>query len=222
MSSKVLLQRIWRERATAIIRTDDQQVAADAMAAAVAGGFRVIEFTLGCPGAYELVEQFAASDELLVGVGTVLEPEQARRAVAAGARFIVSPVTDERVIHEAIELGALAMPGTFTATEMERAHRAGAHLQKLFPAPPDGPAYVRMLRGPLPFLRIVPTSGVTADNAAEWFEAGVYGVGFVASLFDPALLQARDYDAIRELATRCLTAAHAVARPDTAPDLPQD
>lgn len=213
MAPNAVLQRMWRARATAIIRTDDQQVAADAMAAAVAGGFRVIEFTLGCPGAFELVEEFARRDDLLVGVGTVLEPEQARRAVAAGARFIVSPVTDERVIAEALAADAVAMPGTFTATEMERAHRAGAQLQKLFPAPPNGPDYVRMLLGPMPFLNIVPTSGVTADNAADWLHAGVFGVGFVASLFDAAMMRARDYEGIRQRAEQCLRAVAEVDRP---------
>lgn len=215
MTPDAVLQRMWRERATAIIRTDSQQAAADAMAAAVDGGFRVVEFTLGCPGAFELVEEFARRDDLIVGTGTVLKPKQARRAVKAGARFIVSPVTDRRVIQEAVELGVVAMPGTFTATEMERAHRAGAHLQKLFPAPPNGPDYVRMLLGPLPFLRIVPTSGVTAENAAEWLQAGVFGVGFVASLFDPEAMRERDYEGIRERAVRCLEAVRSVSRPDS-------
>ena len=214
MAPNAVLQRMWQARATAIIRTDSQQVAGEAMAAAVAGGFRVIEFTLGCPGAFDLVEEFARRDDLLVGVGTVLEPEQARRAVAAGARFIVSPVTDERVIAEALAHDAVAMPGTFTATEMERAHRAGAQLQKLFPAPPNGPEYVRMLLGPLPFLNIVPTSGVTADNAAEWLRSGVFGVGFVASLFDADLMRERDYEGIRRRAEACLRAVAAVDRPD--------
>jgi Entner-Doudoroff aldolase len=217
MSPDAVLERMWRERATAIIRTDSQRVAADAMSAAVDAGFRVIEFTLGCPGAFELVEEFAANDELIVGTGTVLEPEEARRAVEAGARFIVSPVTDERVIREAIDLGAVAMPGTYTATEMERAHRAGAHLQKLFPAPSLGPDYVRMLLGPLPFLRIVPTSGVTQDNAADWLRAGVFGVGFVASLFDPEAMRSRDYDKIGDRARRCLETVRSVSRPEQMP-----
>lgn len=217
MTPTAVLECMWRARATAIIRTDSQQVAADAMTAAVDAGFRIIEFTLGCPGAFELVEEFARRDDLIVGTGTVLEPEQARRAVRAGARFIVSPVTDERVIHEAVDLGAVAMPGTYTATEMERAHRAGAHLQKLFPAPVNGPDYVRMLLGPLPFLRIVPTSGVTADNAADWLRAGVFGVGFVASLFEPEAMRARDYDAIRVRARACLEAVQAVSRADEMP-----
>jgi len=215
MPESALLERIWRDRATAIIRADEQETARGAMAAAVRAGFRPIEFTLGCPGAYRLIEEFAGDASLLVGVGTVLKPQQAREAVAAGARFVVSPVTDEAVIATARELGALAMPGTHTATEMERAHRAGAQLQKLFPAPANGPQYVAMMLGPLPFLRIVPTSGVTAENAAEWFAAGVFAVGFVGSLFEPAFLKNRDYAAIEARARECLAAVAAVQRAQT-------
>jgi len=213
MTVQPILQRFWKERAAAIIRTDDQQAAASAMEAAVRGGFRVVEFTLGCPGAYELIEEFSAREELLVGVGTVLEPGQARRAVAAGAKLVVSPVTDEKVIREAVELGAVAMPGGYTATELDRAHRAGAALQKLFPAPANGPEYVRMLLGPLPALRIVPTSGVTPDNVGDWMAAGVFAVGFVASLFDAEAIRRRDFDEIERRARRCIEAAHAATRP---------
>ncbi len=206
------LDRFWQEGAAAIIRTDEQATARGAIQAAVRAGFRVVEFTLGCPGAYELIEEFAADATLMVGVGTVLRPGQARDAVAAGARFVVSPVTDEAVIGAALELGVLAMPGTYTATEMQRAHRAGAQLQKLFPAPASGPQYVSMMLGPLPFLRIVPTSGVTAENAADWFAAGVFAVGFVGSLFEPKFLRERDFDAIEARARACIAAVRAAER----------
>lgn len=214
------LERFYQERAAAIIRADDQETARNAIQAAVRGGFRVVEFTLGCPGAYELIEEFAADASLTVGVGTVLKPEQARDAVSAGARFVVSPVTDESVIETAVELGVIAMPGTHTATEMERAHRAGAHLQKLFPAPANGPQYVSMMLGPLPFLRIVPTSGVTAENAAEWFAAGVFAVGFVGSLFEPKFLRQRDFDSIEARARACVAAVRAARRPEPQPPVP--
>ena len=214
MSEQACLTRLHEERAVAIIRTDTQETAANAMNAAVRGGFRVIEFTLGCPGAYELVEDFLARDpDLVVGVGTVLTTEQARRAVAAGASFIVSPTTDAAVIRTTLELGAIAMPGDYTANELYSAHQAGAQLQKLFPAPALGPAYARMVLGPLPFLRLVPTSGVTADNAATWFEAGVFAVGFVASLFDPEDLREGRFDVIEQRARKCVEAARSALRP---------
>ncbi len=213
MNEQDFLRRAFEARATAILRTDDQETAARAMEAAVRGGFRLIEFTLGCPGAYELIEEFARREDLLVGVGTVLEPRQARRAVDAGASFVVSPATDEAVIRTALELGAVAMPGAYTATEMVLAQRSGAQLQKLFPAPANGPEYARMLLGPLPGLRLVPTSGVTPDNVADWFAAGVFGVGWVASLFDADDLRTGRFDNVEERARQCLAATRKATRP---------
>ena len=214
MNPETLLGTLWEERATAILRTNDHQVAHDAMSAAVAGGFRIIEFTLSCPQPFDLIEKFARQSDLIVGAGTVLRPEDARRAVEAGAGFIVSPVVDEAVIETAVDLGAVAMPGTHTPTEMLRAHRAGADLQKLFPAPAGGPDYVRFTLGPLPFLRIVPTNGVNAENVGQWINAGVFGVGFVGPLFPPKVLANRDYVEVERLAREALAAAKAVARPD--------
>ena len=214
MDEQAFLTRLYQERAAAIIRTDTQEKAARAMDAAARGGFRVIEFTLGCPGALELVQEFVRRDEdLVVGVGTVLDAGQARAAIDAGASFIVSPTTDEAVIQTALDGGVVAMPGAYTATELHRAHRAGAQLQKLFPAPALGPAYARMVLGPLPFLRLVPTSGVTPDNVANWIDAGVYAVGFVASLFDPDDLREGRFEAIELRAHQCLEATRSAHRP---------
>lgn len=213
MTSDRFVQLLWDERATAILRTDDQDTAREAMQAAVRGGFRLLEFTLGCPGAFELIEELAGRDGLVVGAGTVLRRQDARRAIDAGASFIVSPVVDEEVIDEALAAGVAAMPGTHTPTEMVRAHRAGAPLQKLFPAPAGGPAYVQACLGPLPFLRLVPTNGVDAANVADWIAAGVWAVGFVGSLFEPDALRNRDFDRIEELARTSLEAARAARRP---------
>lgn len=196
-----------QQRASAILRTDLPDAVAPAMDAAVRAGFRVCEFTLTVPNAFAHIAAFARRDGIVVGAGTVLTVEDARRAVEAGARFLVSPVVDEAVIEEAIRLGVAMMPGTHTPTEMLRAHRAGAPLQKLFPAPGIGPAYVRACLGPMPFLRIVPTSGVDASNAAAYFAAGAFAVGFVAPLFDPADLREGRFDRIeargRELLAAC-------------------
>lgn len=213
MTPHAFVDLVARERATAILRTDDRSAAAPAMAAAVAGGFRVVEFTLTIPGAYELIAEFARRDDLVVGAGTVLEVAEARRAVDAGARFLVSPVTDEAVIAAAAELGVASMPGAHTPTEMLRAHRAGAPLVKLFPAPAGGPAYLRSVLAPLPFLKVVPTNGVDAGNAADWLDAGAWGVGFAATLFERADLAARRFDRIEERARGILERVRPAAVP---------
>ena len=212
MNAAQLLDRLWEERAVAILRIGDYDVARDAMSAAVDGGFRIIEFTLGCPRPFELIEEFAARDGLIVAAGTVLDPQDARRAFEAGARVIVSPVFDEEVVATALELGALAMPGAHTPTELLRAHRAGAQTQKLFPPPTGGPQFVRATLGPLPFLRMVPTSGVTPENVAQWISAGVFAVGFVGPLFPAEVLEQRDYHEVERLAREALAAAKAIPR----------
>ena len=124
----------------------------------------------------------------------------------SGAGFLVSPVVDEAVISAARELGVAVMPGTHTPTEMLRAHRAGAQLCKLFPAPAGGPVWVRSVLGPMPYLKIVPTNGVDEHNAADWLAAGAFATGFVATLFAARDIEAGRWDAIESRARRCLAA----------------
>lgn len=206
MTPTDFVARLSLEGATAILRTDNQEKAALAMEAAIRGGFRIIEFTLTVPGVYELVQDFSRRENLVVGAGTVLDPEDARKSVDAGARFLVSPVVDEIVISAATELGVASMPGTHTPTEMLRAHRAGAQLCKLFPAPAGGPDWVKAVLGPLPQLRIVPTNGVDETNIDQWKAAGVFAMGFVNPLFVPGDIAAGRWDEIEARAGRMITA----------------
>lgn len=198
-----------QERSSAILRANDAEAGRRAMEAAVRGGFRVVEFTLTTPRALELVAEFARRPDLVVGAGTVLSVAQAREAVGAGARFLVSPVADEAIIAEARTLGVAILPGTFTPTEMWKAHQLGAPLVKLFPAPGTGPTYVRQIVGPFPMLKIVPTAGVDASNAAAYLEAGAWAVGFVSSLFAAEDLAEGRFDRIEERARQLRTAAAA-------------
>ncbi|MDA1195551.1 MAG: bifunctional 4-hydroxy-2-oxoglutarate aldolase/2-dehydro-3-deoxy-phosphogluconate aldolase [Planctomycetota bacterium] len=209
MKPDEFVQHFGALKASAILRTDDRAAAGVAMDAAVRGGFRILEFTLTTPGALEWIAAFAARSGLVVGAGTVLTVDDARAAVDAGARFLVSPVVDELVIEEATRLGVAVMPGVHTPTEMLRAHRAGAPLQKLFPAPGLGPAYVKACLGPLPFLRIVPTNGCDAGNARAWLAAGSHALGFVAPLFDAAEVRAGDTAAIEARARALISAVTA-------------
>jgi Entner-Doudoroff aldolase len=211
MTPEEFVHALELHRTSAIVRADAQAVARSAMNAAVTGGVRIVEFTLTTPGALDLIAEFAGRDpvepvdgmdRLVVGAGTVLTPAQARDAVQAGARFLVSPVADTAVIRAAADLGVAMMPGVHTPTEMLRAHEDGAPLLKLFPAPAGGPAYLRSVLGPLPFLRIVPTNGVDESNIADWIAAGAWGVGLVAPLFRPEDLAAGNWAAIEARAAR--------------------
>ena len=185
---------------SAIIRTDNQKVAEQAMQAAVDGGFRVVEFTLTTPGSLNLITQFRENDDLIVGAGTVMSPTIVQEAVEAGAQFLVSPVCNVDVIKEAEKLDVVSIPGTFTATEMETAHRAGADFVKLFPAPANVAEYIRFILAPLPYLKIFPTSGVNLDNMLDVLQAGAAGTGFVGPLFDPEMIRNKNYDGIRQRA----------------------
>jgi len=202
-SRKEIRDGLLARKISAIVRTDDQSVAEQAMAAAVEGGFRVIEFTLNTPGALELITQFRSMDEsLLVGAGTVMTPQAAKEAVNAGAQFIVSPVCNPAVIREVGEMGVVSIPGTQTPTEMQNAHEAGADFVKLFPAPTNVAEYIRYILGPQPHLKIFPTSGVNLDNMLEVLEAGAAGVGFVGPLFNLQSMRNRNFDDIRERAEK--------------------
>ncbi len=191
-------------RLSAIIRTKDESLARDAMKAAVAGGFRLVEFTLTTPTALGLIEEFARDDNLLLGAGTVLSIEQARDAAAAGARFLVSPVCDPEIIAATAALDVVSVPGTFTATEMVTASLCGADLLKLFPAPADVAGYVASILGPLPDLRIFPTAGVTPGNFMQVLAAGAFGVGFTRTLFEPGDMESRNFAAIQRRAAEMI------------------
>jgi 2-dehydro-3-deoxyphosphogluconate aldolase/(4S)-4-hydroxy-2-oxoglutarate aldolase len=204
-----ILDGMEQERVSAIIRTNDEALARQAMQAAIDGGFRLVEFTLTTPGALALIREFAKRQGLTVGAGTVMTQAQAREAVGCGARFLVSPVVDAEVIAAANALDVPIIPGAATPTEMETARRHGADLIKVFPAPAGGVEFIQAIRGPLPHLRLFPTAGVTPENFIEYLDAGCFGVGFVRSLFDPADLSSGNFGAIR---ARAEAIAHDLAR----------
>jgi Entner-Doudoroff aldolase len=201
------VETLAKERVVAIIRARDQRTAAEAMEAAVRGGIRILEFTMNTPGSLELIASFSGREGLTVGAGTVLRPADLDFAVRAGARFLVSPVFDEAVATAAARAQLPLIPGTSTPTEMWRAHGAGIEVVKLFPAPADGPGWVRATLGPMPFLRIVPTQGVDANNAAAWLKAGCVAVASGTYLFSPEALAAHDWDGIEARAGALLAAA---------------
>ncbi|HEV8702078.1 MAG TPA: bifunctional 4-hydroxy-2-oxoglutarate aldolase/2-dehydro-3-deoxy-phosphogluconate aldolase [Candidatus Polarisedimenticolia bacterium] len=206
MNPERFVARLGEARASAILRCPSREAAASAMEAAVRGGFRIVEFTLTIPGALDLVEEFARREELIVGAGTVLTTDEARAAVKRGARFLVSPVMDPAVIAAGLAAGVAVIPGCHTPTEMLAAHRAGAPLQKLFPAPGIGPAYVRACLGPLPFLKLVPTHGIDAANARAWLDAGAFALGFTQALFDAEEIKGGRFDRVEERARALLAA----------------
>lgn len=167
------------------IRMRDGAGVVDACRAAARGGLRVLEITLTTPGALEVIRALSRED-VIVGGGTVLSPDDVRAVAASGGRFALSPVFDPEVVDEADRLGLLAIPGASTPTEILAAHRHGARAVKVFPAGAlGGPAYLRAIRGPLPDVKLIPTSGATAETLHEYLDAGAVAVGVGTDVFPP-------------------------------------
>jgi len=201
-----VVKRIKTERAVAVIRTDSIERALSAADAVIAGGFRVVEITYSFADAARAIAKLAERDELLIGAGTILNREQVREAVEAGARFLVSPCVLPEVIDAARELDVAMIPGAFTPTEIYTAYSLGADIVKIFPAVKFGPEYLKAVRGPLPQIPIMPTSGVDASNVAEWFRAGAVAVG---RLLDPALIRNGDWKELTKRAQEFMAAVRA-------------
>jgi 2-dehydro-3-deoxyphosphogluconate aldolase/(4S)-4-hydroxy-2-oxoglutarate aldolase len=165
--------------------------------ALAAGGIHAFEVTMNSASALEAIEALTARfgpDELLVGAGTVLDEAQAQAAVDAGARFLVMPHFDLRIVDWAVRHEVPAFPGAFTPTEILSAWRAGAAAVKLFPASAVGPTFLRELRGPLPQIPLIPTGGVTVENAPAFLAAGALAVGMGSWLTgggDPVVIRER-------------------------------
>ncbi|NJB87845.1 2-dehydro-3-deoxyphosphogluconate aldolase/(4S)-4-hydroxy-2-oxoglutarate aldolase [Lewinella marina] len=160
--------------------------------------FHTLEVTMNTPGATDIIADLVSSfPELNIGAGTVCNLDDFEDAVAAGARFIVTPVLDEDVIVAAVAQDLPVFPGAFTPTEIYRAWSLGATAVKLFPAGQLGPAYMRDVLSPLNEVRMLPTGGVSKKNIREWFAAGATGVGMGSSLLDAELIRQKDYAGLR-------------------------
>lgn len=187
-------------RVIAIARGLPAALLPDVAAALLAGGVRAFEVTLDSPDALDGIAAVAAvasapgSDRLVIGAGTVLSIEEAAAALEAGARFLVMPHTDDRLVAWAAERGVPAFPGAMTPTEIVRAWRAGAAAVKIFPAGALGPSFVREVRGPLAGIPLVPTGGINAENAGAFLAAGAVAVGaggWLTGSGDPATIRQR-------------------------------
>jgi 2-dehydro-3-deoxyphosphogluconate aldolase/(4S)-4-hydroxy-2-oxoglutarate aldolase len=182
----------------AVVRLNDAGACREVAAALVEGGVRAIEVTMTVPRAAALIESLGASvpDDVIVGAGTVLDAETARQVVLAGARFVVSPVLRPAVIEIGRRYDVAVIPGCFTPTEILTAWEAGADVVKVFPATALGPAYFKDIRGPLPQVRLMPTGGVTRENAGTWIAAGAVAIGVGTALVDAKAVSARRFDLV--------------------------
>lgn len=184
--------------------SDDLVCIAEALAA---GGLSCVEITMTTPGALRAIEEASCKlDQVVMGAGSVLDAPTARHAILAGARFLITPTVKFDVLEVAHRYGVPAVIGAMTPTEILTAWEAGADLVKVFPASVLGPRYLREVHGPLPQIPLVPTGGITADNAGEFVRAGAVAVCAGSWLVDKNAVAEGRYDLITERARRLVEA----------------
>jgi 2-dehydro-3-deoxyphosphogluconate aldolase/(4S)-4-hydroxy-2-oxoglutarate aldolase len=201
---ETIVATIERTGIVAIVRMKEPGKLRAVVDAIAEGGVRVLEVTMTMPGAVELIRQLAPTlpPDFLLGAGTVLDADTVARVADAGARFVVSPVFRRSVIAACHDRSVPAMPGCFTPTEILEAWDAGADVVKVFPATTLGPTYLTDVRAPLPQVKLMPTGGVTLDNAGDWLRAGAVAVGVGTALLDAKAIAAGDYGVLRANAER--------------------
>jgi len=182
----------------AVIRLKDPAKLRAVVDAIAAGGVRALEVTMTVPGAVGLIRELAPTlpDGFLLGAGTVTDVATARAVIDAGASFVVSPVFKPDVVAACHERDVAAMPGCFSPTEILAAYESGADIVKVFPATALGPQFIKDVRGPLPQVKLMPTGGVTLENAGDWIRAGAVAVGLGSALVDARAIEGDRWEVI--------------------------
>src|SRR5438445_13008400 len=202
MSRESQLRQVLDCGIVAVVRSRDSQQLVEVARALADGGVTVVEITMSVPDALDVLRQVrqALGDRVLLGAGTILDPETARAALLAGAEYIVSPTLNLDVIKLCRRYAKLVMPGAFTPTEILSAWEAGADIVKVFPADVVGPAFFKAMRGPLPQIRLMPTGGVELTTAPAFLKAGACCLGVGSQLVEPTAVAAGNFDRLRDLA----------------------
>ena len=204
MSRDITLKRILDGGIVAVVRAESGSALVQVVRALAEGGVTAAEITFTVPDAIEVIRQVRRElgDAIVLGAGTVLDPETARAALLAGAEYIVAPTVHVEVIRLCRRYDKVVMPGALTPTEVLTAWESGADVVKIFPADLGGAPYLKALRGPLPQIRLMPTGGVDLDTAEGFLKAGACCLGVGSSLVEPKAVAAGDFARIRDLAAQ--------------------
>ncbi len=213
MSRHASVTRVLESGLIAILRSDSPDKLIPLCHGLHRGGIQIIEITMTVPGALDVIRQLhqELGSQVLVGAGTILDPETARLAILAGAEFLVTPALNVETIQLANRYDKLILPGILSPTELVTALEAGASMVKLFPADAVGPTFLSALTRPFPQAMIVPTGGVTLDSLQAFVSAGAAAVGLATSLIDQKLAQSGDA-AEAERRARAFVAKYAEVR----------
>ncbi|MFC0473292.1 bifunctional 4-hydroxy-2-oxoglutarate aldolase/2-dehydro-3-deoxy-phosphogluconate aldolase [Halalkalibacter kiskunsagensis] len=180
-----LLEQITESGIVAVIRGSKLENIVEIGKALREGGVKALEITVETPKAMSIIEKAATeleNEDVIIGAGTVLDPETARAAILSGARFVFSPTVNVETIRMSKRYGVLSIPGAFTPTEILTAYENGADLIKVFPANAVGSSYIKNVKGPLPHIPLMVTGGIDLDNAADYIKAGAVGLGVGSTL----------------------------------------
>lgn len=201
MDKETIIKKITDGGLVAVVRAESSEQAMKIAEACREGGVVGIEITFTVPGADLLIRELAkqySGGEILIGAGTVMDPETARIAILAGAQFIVSPYLNVEVVKLCNRYRVPCMPGAMTIKEVVEGMEAGADIIKIFPGGLFGPAIIKNILGPIPYAKLMPTGGVSVDNVAEWIDAGAVAVGAGSALIKGA--KTGDYEDITKVA----------------------
>ncbi|HTP00742.1 MAG TPA: bifunctional 4-hydroxy-2-oxoglutarate aldolase/2-dehydro-3-deoxy-phosphogluconate aldolase [Anaerolineales bacterium] len=203
MNKAEVIEKVKQLGVLAVIRGPSPELTVQMVGALLEGGVSGIEITYSTPNAEEVVRTLVQKfgDQILIGMGTLTKPEQAQCAKDAGAKFLVSPVCEPELVRAMLATGLPVMAGAFTPTEVLQAYNLGVDVVKVFPGSVGGPGYVKALKGPFPYIPMMPTGGVSASNVADWFAAGVIAVGAGSELCPPQLAKEGKFDEISKRAS---------------------
>ena len=203
MHRSEILEKVLETGVVSIIRMKTSNHILKVLESLQAGGVNTWEITLNTPNALQFIEKIASEDSSsLIGAGTVLDADMANKAIDAGARFLVTPVVKPDIVVAAHKHDVPVFMGAFSPTEILTAHECGADMVKLFPAGIPGLPYFRAIQGPLEGIKLIPTGGVTPNNAGEWIHAGAHAIGIGSSLIHPDAVQSGNFSRITDLSKR--------------------
>ncbi|MCX7876476.1 MAG: bifunctional 4-hydroxy-2-oxoglutarate aldolase/2-dehydro-3-deoxy-phosphogluconate aldolase [Melioribacteraceae bacterium] len=200
MSRELILNKILERKAVSVIRLKDSGKLKKVIEALEQGGITVAEITMTVPNAIDLIKKISneVSENIIVGVGSVLNAKTANEAIKAGAKYVVSPILKKEIIETSHENDIPVMPGCFTPSEIYNAYELGADIIKVFPADVLGMNFFKGVLAPMPFLKLMPTGGVTLTNVTDWLNAGAVAVGLGTSLLNKEAIENENYDLLTQ------------------------
>ena len=202
MEKEEIISKLKKEKVVAVVRTENKEQSGKIVDSIIKGGINFIEITMTVPGAVDIIkelsERYKYNSEIIIGAGTVLDPETARMAMLAGAKYIVSPCLNQDTVKLCNRYRVPIIPGIMTVKEAVEALELGVDILKVFPGNAFGPSIIKTFKGPLPQANFMPTGGVTLENAHEWIKNGAVAIGTGSNLTEGA--KRGDYESITKMA----------------------